>query len=198
MTGTCPSLIEALAMIEDPRKARGKRHPLSAILALAVAATLCGAQGYEAIAAWGRNHGGKMAHALGFTREKTPCAATFFNIFRALDRAGFEQALSRWVEAVLQAWPPPQGTLEGIAIDGKTLRGSKKQGAVDVHLLSALTHRLGLTLSQLAVPEKTNEIGAMPQLLEGLLLKGRVVTVDAELCQREIAREVRAKGGTTS
>lgn len=197
MTGTCPSLMEALAAVEDPRKRRGKRHPLPAILALAVAATLCGAESYQAIADWGRNHGREMAHALGFTRDKTPCAATFCNLFRALDRAGFEQALSRWVEQVLQALPPPKGALEGIAIDGKTLRGSQRQGAVDVHLLSALSHRLGLTLCQQAVPEKTNEIGALPKMLEGLLLKGRVVTVDALLCQREIAQAVRAKGGTT-
>jgi hypothetical protein len=189
-------LIEALASVEDPRKARGKRETLSAILALAVAATLCGAQGYQAIADWGRNHGAEMARALGFVREKTPCAATFCNIFRRLDRQGFEQALARWVEAVLQALPPPKGTLEAIAIDGKTLRGSQRQGALDVHLLSALSHRLGLTLYQQAVAEKTNEIGAMPELLAGLLLEGRVVTMDALLCQRQIAQEVRAKGGT--
>ncbi len=196
MSGTCPSLMEALAGVDDPRKARGKREPLSAILSLAVAATLCGAEGYQAIADWGRNHGAEMARALGFTRKKTPCAATFCNLFRRLDRAGFEQALARWVEAVLQALPPPQGTLEAIAIDGKTLRGSQRQGALDVHLLSALSHRLGLTLYQQAVADKTNEIGALPELLTGLLVKGRVITVDALLCQREIAQEVRAKGGT--
>lgn len=198
MTGTGPSLWEALATVEDPRKARGKRHPLAAILTLAVAATLCGAEGYQAIADWGRNHGSSMARALGFARDKTPCAATFCNIFRRLDRQGFERALSRWVEQVLQAVPPPTGALEALAIDGKTLRGSQKQGAVNVHLLSALSHRLGLTLYQEAVPEKTNEIGALPAMLEELLLAGRVVTVDALLCQREIAQAIREKGGTTS
>ena len=197
MSGSCPSLRDALATVEDPRKPRGKRHPLEAILALAVAATLCGAQGYEAIADWGRNHGSGMAEALGFTRAKTPCAATFCNLFRRLDRQGFEQALSRWVEQVLQALPPPKGALEAIAIDGKTLRGSQRQGAVNVHLLSALSHRLGLTLYQQAVPEKTNEIGALPEMLAGLLLEGRVVTVDALLCQREITQAIRAQGGTT-
>jgi hypothetical protein len=197
VTGTCPSLVEILATVKDPRKARGKREPLSAILSLAVAATLSGAEGYQAIADWGRNHGSEMARALGFTREKTPCAATFCNIFRRLDRQGFEQALARWAEAVMQALPPPKGALDAIAVDGKTLRGSQRQGALDVHLLSALSHRLGLTLYQQAVAEKTNEIGALPELLTGLLVKGRVVTVDALLCQREIAQEVRAKGGTT-
>jgi hypothetical protein len=189
--------MEVLATVEDPRKARGKRESLAAILALAVAATLCGAQSYQAIADWGRNHGLSMARALGFTRKKTPCAATFCNLFRRLDRQGFEQALARWAEAVMQALPTPKGTLEAIAIDGKTLRGSKRQGAIDVHLLSALSHRLGLTLYQHAVPEKTNEIGALPEVLSGLLLEGRVVTVDALLCQREIAQAVRARGGTT-
>ena len=197
MSETCPSLVEVLATVEDPRKARGKREPLSAILALAVAATLCGAEGYQAIADWGRNHGAPMARALGFTCEKTPCAATFCNIFRRLDRQSFEQALARWAEAVLQALPPPKGVLEAIAVDGKTLRGSQRQGALDVHLLSALSHRLGLTLYQQAVAEKTNEVGAVPELLTGLFLEGRVLTVDALLCQREIARAVRSQGGTT-
>jgi hypothetical protein len=197
MTGRCPSLMEELATVEDPRKPRGKRHPLSAILALAVAATLCGAESYQAIADWGRNHGSAMARALGFTRDKTPCAATFCNLFRRLDRQGFEQALWRWAEQVLQALPPPQGAPEAVAVDGKTLRGSQRQGAVDVHLLSAVSHRLGLTLYQQAVPAKTNEIGALPEMLQTLLLEGRVVTVDALLCQREIAQAIREKGGTT-
>jgi predicted transposase YbfD/YdcC len=166
-----------LATVEDPRKPRGKRHPLSAILALAVAATLCSAEGYQAIAAWGRNHGSQMARALGFTRDQTPCAATFCNLFRRLDRQGFEQAWSRWIEQVLQALPPPKGSLEALAFDGKTLRRSQKQGAVNVHLLSALSHRLGLTLYQQAVPEKTNEIGALPEMLAVLLLEGQVEVV---------------------
>ena len=68
MAQECPSLVEVLATVEDPRCARGKRHPLAAILALAVAATLCGAQGYGAIAEWGRDHGASLARALGFTR----------------------------------------------------------------------------------------------------------------------------------
>ncbi len=190
-------MMEVLAEVEDPRKARGKRHPLAAILALAVAATLCGAETYGALAEWGRNHGAPFALALGFTRERTPCAGTFHYLFRRLDRQLIERALCTWAEAVLATYPPPKGTLEALAIDGKTLRGSKMQGALDVHLLSVLSHRLGITLSQQAVPEKTNEIGALPKMLEALLLEGRVVTVDALLCQKEIAKTIVAKGGTT-
>src|SRR5262249_38672864 len=124
MSGMCPPLIEALAHVEDPRKARGKRHPLSAILALSVAATVCGAQSYGAIAEWGRSHGAALARALGFTREQTPCAGTLHYLFTRLDRQTLEKALSQWAQAVLAAFPPPKGSLDALAIDGKTLRGS--------------------------------------------------------------------------
>jgi hypothetical protein len=195
--GRCPPLMEALARVEDPRKPRGKRHPLPAILALSVAATLCGAEGYGAIAEWGRNHGEAFARALGFTRAKTPCAGALHYLFQRLDRGALEWALAGWAGAVLAALPPIQGQLEALAIDGKTLRGSQRRGALDVHLLSVLSHRLGLTLYQQAVAEKTNEIGALPAVLSALLLEGRVVTGDAMLCQREIAEQIVTRGGTT-
>jgi hypothetical protein len=198
MAAIGPSLLSVLATVPDPRGRRGKRHPLSAILAMAVAATLCGAKSYAAMADWGRNYGPAFAQALGFTRLKTPCAACLFLLFRRLDRAALEAALARWAEAVLAALPPKEGELEALAIDGKTLRGAKKLGALDVHLLSVLSHRLGLTLGQAAVADHTNEIGGLPAVLAALLLEGRVVTADAMHCQRETARTIVAKGGTTS
>jgi hypothetical protein len=198
MSEVCPSLMTVLAEVPDPRGRRGKRHPLTAILALAVAATLCGAKSYAAMAEWGRNYGPAFAQALGFTRRKTPCAASLFLLFRRLDRAALEAALARWAEAVLAALPPKEGEFEALAIDGKTLRGAQKQGALDVHLLSVLSHRLGLTLGQHAVSDHTNEVGAMPSVLAALILEGRVVTADAMHCQRETARTIVAKGGTMS
>jgi len=198
MAAHCPSLIEVLAQVEDPRHARGKRHPLAAILALSVAATLCGAQGYGAIAEWGRDQGAPLARALGFTRQKTPCAGTLHYLFQRLDRQALERVLSSWAQAVLAALPPPKRSREALAIDGKTLRGSQMQGALDVHLVSVLSHRLGLTLYQQAVPDKTNEIGALPEVLSALVLEGRVVTGDAMLCQQKIAKQIVERGGTTS
>lgn len=197
MTTGSRSLLDVLAQIPDPRDPSGRRHPLVAMLALACAATLCGARGYGAIAEWGRNYGADLARALGFTRDKTPCAATFFLLFRRLDRAALEAALSTWAGALLEQMPPPKGTRDALAIDGKTLRGSKQQGALEVHLLSVLSHRLGLTLHQQAVADKTNEIGAIQAVLEAVVLEGRVVTVDALLCQRKVARSIVARGGTT-
>jgi hypothetical protein len=198
MASPCPSLIDVLAQVPDFRQAQGKRHPLPAILALAVAASLCGYRSYGAIAEWGRYYGRDLAQALGFTHAKTPCAATLHTIFRHLDRDALEAALGKWAQQCLAALPAREGTLEPLAIDGKTLRGSQKQGAIQVHLLSLLSHRLGLTLAQRALAQQGGEIEMAQQLLAGLVLEGRVVTMDALLCQREIAQTIHAKGGTTS
>jgi hypothetical protein len=117
---------------------------------------LCGYKSYSAIADWGRFYGQDLAEALGFKSGKTPCAATFFNVFSRLDKFDVEQKLGLWAKA-LQSQSSPVDECEAIAIDGKSLRGSKKQDAPAAHLLSALGHRLGLTLLQLGVSDKTNE-----------------------------------------
>ena len=129
-------LIEVLAEIPDGRSRRGKRYPLVAILALACSAMLCGARSYTAIAEWGRNYGARLTQALGFTRQ-SPCAATLYRVLRQVDRAVFEAALGTWAAGLLEGVPVPPETAEGIAVDGQTLRGSRKQGAPGVHLLSA-------------------------------------------------------------
>ena len=82
-------LIEVFAEIPDFRRCRGKRHPLPAILSLACCAMLCGYRSYSAIAAWGRNYGVRIAHALGFTHH-TPCAATLHTVLRHVDRDAVE------------------------------------------------------------------------------------------------------------
>ena len=85
--------------------------------------------------------------------------------------------------------------LEAVAVDGKSLRGSRKQGAQDAHLLSADSHRLGVVLGQIAVEDKSNEIGAMHELLANLVLQGRLITGDALLTQQEVARTITSHGG---
>ena len=109
--------------------------------------------------------------------------------------AALETALSRWAEAVLALLPPPPGELEAINLDGKTLRGSKKQGAPNSHLLSALSHRLGITIGQLGVEDKTNEIGAMAAFLTELVIAGRVLTTDAFHTQTVMPQTVVERGG---
>src|SRR5512145_363267 len=122
-------LIEVFAEIPDFRRCRGKRHPLPAILSLACCAMLCGYRSYSAIAEWGRNYGTPIAQALGFTRQ-TPCAATLHTIFRHLDREVLEAKLGAWADEVMTSVPAADAAPEeALAVDGKTLRGSKKQGA---------------------------------------------------------------------
>jgi len=185
-----------LAEVPDFRQDQGKRHSLAAILSLACAAILCGYRSYGAMAEWGEHYGTELALALGFKQGKTPSVGTLHTIFRHLDKEAFEAKIGEWAECVLQKSSPP-ATLQALSIDGKTLRGSKKQGAKDVHLLSAVSHGLGLTLGQQAVDDKSNEIPAAKELLLRLVLEGRVVTMDALLTQKEIAKTIREKGGTT-
>jgi predicted transposase YbfD/YdcC len=158
-------------------------------------ATLCGYRSYSAIADWGRCYGQKLTRGLGFTRDKTPCAATLHRVLRQLDGPLVEAALGAWAESVLTALPPAPGEPEALAIDGKTLRGSRKQGAPATHLLSVLSHRLGLTLWQQAVADKTNEIPVLEDVLRALVVEGRVITVDALLTQRAIAERIVHGGG---
>ena len=156
---------------------------------------LCGARSYSAIAEWGRNDGLRIAQALGFTHA-TPCAATLHTVFRHVHRDEFEAHLGAWAAQVVSSLPPRLETSEtAIALDGKTLRGSKKHGAPGRHLLSALAHHVGVTLAQHAVDDKTNEITAVETLLHQLVLEGCVVTMDALLTQRHIAQTIVDKGG---
>lgn len=187
-------LIEVLAEIPDVRCTRGRRHPLAAIFALAWSAMLCGYRSYSAMAEWGRNYGATLAQALGFTHQP-PCAATLHTVLRRMDRDVVEAMLGAWAESVLTGVPLAEDEKEPLAIDGKTLRGSRKQGAPGAHLLSVLASRLGLTLAQQAVGDKTNEIPMVLDLLRHVVLEGRVVTMDALLTQRHIAQQIVDAGG---
>lgn len=127
------ALREIFAELPEVRQARGLRHPLLAILNLTAVALLAGMKSLEAIAQFGRDHGPELAEALGFTHWPTPCKATLSNVFRRLDVAAVENALSDWVRRRC----PDLG--DTIALDGKTLRGSRDGSVPGVHLL-APTH----------------------------------------------------------
>jgi predicted transposase YbfD/YdcC len=196
LAATVPSLMTYLAAVPDFRQARGKRHSLAAILALACVAMLCGARSEAAIAEWAANYGAPWRRRLGLTHPTGPSQATIHRVFKGLDHDALEQCVGAWAQHVLRAIPAddPQ-VLEAIAIDGKTLRGSVKAGAPHGHLLSALSQRLGLVLAQVAVPEKTNEIGAFDAVLAEIVLDGTLVTTDALLTQRRFAHTILERGG---
>jgi predicted transposase YbfD/YdcC len=188
-------LVASLHDIPDPRYPRGRRHPLAAIVALRCVAMCCGYRRYSAMAAWGRGYGQKLARALGFIRDQTPWAATVPHVLRQLDRSRVEAALGAWAERVLPALPPATGEPEALALEGKTRRGRRNQGAPAVHLLAVLSHRLGLTVWQQAVAAQTNEIPVLEDVWRGLLLEGRVITVDALRTPRTSAPRLVDGGG---
>jgi predicted transposase YbfD/YdcC len=192
MTTVIPPLSHYLAEITDPRHAKGLRHPLVAILCLCCVALLSGAKTPQAIANWWKNRRdlGPFLERLGFTKPYGPSLATLYRVLSLIPCQVLEAQLCRWAEDILAKTPAAPGELEAMALDGKTLRGSRRQGAALSHLLSALSHRLGITLGQVAVVNKTSEITALPDLLTGLILEGRVVTMDALHTHRETAQTI--------
>lgn len=136
-----PSLIRAFEALPDPRSKRGRRHPLTAILTLAVCAMLCGAKSLYAIAQWGRLQDPQTVASLGFSRAKTPSVSTLHEVFKRLDVDAFEAVLSDWSQAYL-------GDREAIAIDGKGLRGIHGEELPGVRLVAAYAHEAALTVAQ--------------------------------------------------
>ena len=184
------SLLAALAEVPDPRSRHGRRHPLSAVLSLAVVAMLAGAKSYQAIAQFGRDKGFALAHALGFTRGKTPTKSTYSVLFRVLDVQAFEQALSRWIASRL-----PQGGGQLISLDGKTARGSRDGELPGHHLVAAYCAAAEAVLAQVQVDAKSNEHKAALQLLGILPVRGNIVTGDALFCQRDLCAAILDAGG---
>src|SRR5271170_5505155 len=179
------SLVEELATVPDPRSRKGRRHPLTAILSLTTVAILAGCKSLEAIAQFGRDRGKTLAHALGFTRGKTPNKSCLSKLFRRLDVAALEEALGRWIlgRVLHHGW-------DAIAIDGKTARGSADGDVPGVHLLTAYVPGAAAVLKQMRVDAKTNEHKAGLRLLGVLPLAGKVVTADAMFTHRDFAQEV--------
>lgn len=185
------SLLEALAEVPDPRSRHGRRYQIASVLAIAVCAMACGARSQYAIAQWGKEHFVLVKEALGITRKRAPSQTTIHRVFTRLKVKAFEAVLAGWFQA--RGLKPG----EGIALDGKTLRGIHGEEVPGVHLVSAYAHCRGIVLDQEAAPGKGQELAAVRTLLTRLELTGQVVTGDAQLAQRDICTTIRQKGGTT-
>lgn len=188
------SLRETFATLRDYRTA--PHYPLEGLLCFVSLAMLCGCNKLREIERWGQLHRWELADRLGFARHQMPKYGTIRRLLLHLDEQAFTAVVSEWGEQVLSVYGK-ETELPGVAIDGKTLRGTREDELPAVVLISALSHELYQVLGQHEVPSETNEIKGIMPLLADLVLEGRVVTIDALLTQREIAETIREKGGTT-
>lgn len=183
--------------LADPRIDRTRRHHLLDIVTIAVCAVICGADTWVDVADWGRVKRDWLTEWLELPHG-IPSHDTFGRVFARIDPAQFEAGFLCWVQDIVATAPPEaQGRTGVIAIDGKTARrsGDAGRGQSPLHLVSASACAHRLVLAQEAVDQKSNEIIAIPQLLERLVLTDQIVTIDAMGCQREIARQIVAGGG---
>lgn len=183
------ALVDHLATVPDPRIARQRWHKLSDILVIAVCAVLCGAESYPAMEDFGREREEWLRQFLELP-EGIPSHDTFNRVFRLLDPVAFQSCFLRWMPGVAEVTAG-----EVVAIDGKALRRSfaKSTGQRAIHMVSAWASENGVVLGQRKVDTKSNEITAIPELLDLLALKGCIVTIDAMGCQRTIAQKIVAQ-----
>jgi hypothetical protein len=174
------TLWNVLGTIADRRGRQGRQFPLQAILAIAIAAMLAGANDLRAIFRWGRRLTPDALALFGI--ERAPCHATYHYVFQSLDGDALAKALGEFACA---------GAVPGhIAIDGKTLKGSRRQGAKALHVLSAFATGLSSVVGDIVVDPSQNEITAALAFLKDLPLEGVVITGDAIFCQREICQTI--------
>ena len=184
------TLVEHFASLPDPRIERHRWHKLSDILVIAVCAVLCGAESYPAIEDFGQEREAWLRQFLELPGG-IPSHDTFNRVLRVLEPGALQQCFLNWMQAVAEV---TQG--EVVAIDGKALRRSfaKDTGKRAIHMVSAWATTNGVVLGQRKVDTKSNEITAIPALLELLTLKGCIVTIDAMGCQRAIAQKIVEQG----
>jgi predicted transposase YbfD/YdcC len=188
-----PSAAHALsthfAQLADPRVERTKRHPLLSIITIALCAVIAGADSWDSIAAFGELRYAWFADFLDLPHG-IPTHDTFNRVFAALDPQAFRAAFAAWMAAITGVLPA-----QVIALDGKTLRGShdRRLGKSAIHMVSAWATANQLVLAQIKVDDKSNEITALPQLLQQLSIRGCIVTIDAMGCQRTIAAQIVAQ-----
>ena len=183
--GAMDTPLKYFAELTDPRVERNREHLLEEILLIAIAAVLSGAESWNDIADYGEDKQEWLKTFLSLP-SGIPSHDTFNRVFAALDPAEMEKGFATWVSSIARLTAG-----EVVAIDGKSLRGTRETGKKKlVHMVSAWAEGNGLVLAQRKVDEKSNEITAIPKLLDALELAGAVVTIDAMGCQREIATRI--------
>ena len=191
MDNKIPDLVNHFSGISDPRLNRQQLHKLSDILVISICAILSGVDTWAHIEEFGHS---KIEWFKTFLELKNgiPSHDTFGRVFAILPHEILEEYFVSWVQAAVTL---VKGEI--IPIDGKRVRGSydKASGKAAIHMVSAYASASGLVLGQVKTSDKSNEITAIPELLDTLYIKGCIVTIDAMGCQRAIADKIIDKGG---
>jgi predicted transposase YbfD/YdcC len=188
---------EHFAALDDPRVERTRRHELLELLTVALCGVLCAAESWVEVEQFGN---AKLEWFRTFLAlpNGIPSHDTFGRVFARLDPEQFQACFVAWVRDVVTATAGPVGPGHPVvAVDGKTVRRShdRTAGRAAIHMVSAWASAHRLVLAQVKVDAKSNEITAIPALLDLLLLRGCIVTIDAMGCQTAIARQIVAQGG---
>lgn len=191
MDQTGISLRMHFARLHDPRRNHLKRHLLLDIITIAICAVIAGADDWQQVVTFAQHRQEWLRTFLALPNG-IPSHDTFERVFDRLEPQAFQACFRRWVESLAETLG-----VRHIAIDGKTLRhsGTRVKGWRPLHLVSAWASQAHLSLGQVAVETKSNEITAIPRLLELLDVKGALVTIDAMGCQKEIAKQIVAAEG---
>jgi predicted transposase YbfD/YdcC len=191
MTLSAWAISRYFTRLRDPRRRHLRRHLLIDILAIAICAVIAGADDWQQVVTFARHRRDWLQTFLRLPNG-IPSHDTFERVFERLDPQAFGACFTRWVEALAGALG-----FRHIAIDGKTLRhsGNGPKGWRPLHLVSAWATQCHLSFAQVAVEEKSNEITAIPRLLELLDLRGALVTIDAIGCQKAIVKQIVEGGG---
>jgi predicted transposase YbfD/YdcC len=193
-------LLEALAVVPDPRRRRGVRYPFAPVLAMAVCAMLAGARSFAAIGEWVADLPHTARAGLGLT-GKVPGSTTIWRVLVAVDADALQAAIGAWVrarlahlQAIAVARARSRRSRRVLAVDGKAMRGTR-HGEDPVHLLAALDHATGVVVAQVNVDAKTNEIPCFATLLDQIEdLTDVVISVDAMHAQTGHADYLHARG----
>lgn len=183
--------LEPFAALEDPRGRQGVEHPLLSIVMIAILAVIGGAQGWEDIVTYGESHAAWLNTFLALPAG-IPSADTYRRVFERLAPETLERCFLGWVETIVEATGA-----QVIPIDGKTIRGSydRNGGRKALHVVSAWASEHRLLLGQVQVASKSNEITAIPALLDLLDIRGSIITLDAMGTQVAIASQIQQQGG---
>ena len=181
------SLQEVLEGIEDTRRERSVWYPLYEVLFIMLTAVICGATSYAKMEMFGKSREQWLKKYIKL-ENGIPDACTFWNVIKAIDTRQLHTVFVEWM------WNAVENVTGIVAIDGKQARRTKDARKPPLHVVSAFSAECSLVLGQLACGEKSNEITAIPKLLDMLELKGCIVTIDAMGTQTEIAKKIREKG----